>query len=157
MWLKRWPRNCKSWEGKIAMPLILTGASYMCKWLPLEFCSAQPGPLWAGALPFLALLLWEQGSPLFLQIKPDLQGVLGIEFIFSQQTHAQRKRGACSLKTSGTIHQHIYYGTCQWIKINLDGTLLSPDTYNKIMLYSHRDVYPNVKGRREKTLLAFHN
>lgn len=92
MWLKRWPRNCKTWEKKIAVPLILTGASYMCEWLPLEFGSAQPRPWWAGALPFLALLLWEHGSPLFLQIEPDLQGVLGIEFIFSQQTYAQPQK-----------------------------------------------------------------
>lgn len=155
MWLKRWPRNCKTWEKKIAVPLILTGASYMCEWLPLEFGSAQPRPWWAGALPFLAVTLRTWLPTLFT----DWAGFAGCA---GYRIHIQ-STNICPAPKISLLAQNIRNNSSThvlpypWIKMNLDGTLLSPDTYNKIMLYSHGDVYPNVKGRREKTLLGFHN
>lgn len=80
---------------------------HMCQWLPLEFCSAQPERSQAAALPFLALLVWEHGSPLRLQIKPDLQEVVGVGFIAQPMSTCPAEQRACSLKTSGTIHQQM--------------------------------------------------
>lgn len=110
----------------------------MCEWLPLEFSGAQIARSCAVALSLLALLVWESGSPFTLQITPDFQDVLGMEFIAAANEHVPSPTRRLLTQNIRKIHQQIYKGTWPWIKINsrYDRLLLLDPC--EMMLHSHK-------------------
>jgi hypothetical protein len=101
----------------------------MCKWLPLEFCSAQLAGSYIVALSFLALPGLRCWLPLILRLSKICMKCC------SQWAHAHPTKS--SLKTSETTHQQMYY-TWPWIKINSSyDRLLLLDLW-ETMLRSHK-------------------
>lgn len=135
------PRTLRLWEREDCGLINPSGHHLhhnMCEWLPLEFSGAQIARSCAVALSLLALLVWESGSPFTLQITPDLQDVLGMEFIAAANEHVPSPTRRLLTQNIRKINQQIYKGTWPWIKINSRYDRLLLLNPCEMMLHSHK-------------------
>lgn len=104
----------------------------MCQWLPLEFWSSQPARAIQQPCPLLALLVWEHGSPCLLQTKPDLQDVLGIEFIAQRWAQTQPDTKCAHPKHRNNSSANVRGCFEHESKLLSDDRLLSLEAYNQM-------------------------